>query len=361
LLLLGVSGIAGLPGFAEQKGTDFPAEWRRYEDPATELEVLRLTDPAYSSFLPAAYNRFHARRNSFLIFSSDRTGGLQAFHLDLKNGQLRQLTEAAALDARSLSLLPDERNFCYFDGDSLRTARLDNLRDREVYRVPQGWRRCKGCSVSADGQRAFFGERQGGRSRIRAVALRRGSASTVAEVGFDLSDPVPNPRRAQVLYRQGDDGLWLVNMDGKQNRQLPLADGRAGAARWSPDGRSIIYLHFPSDPKRLNALREYFPDENVDKAIGNTSQFVQFASNGDTSVFVGASRNRAAPHVLLFLRVSRREFTLCEHAATDPSSVEPVFSPDSQRIYFESDRHGKPALYAMRVEKLVESTEESGR
>jgi oligogalacturonide lyase len=161
-----------------------------------------------------------------------------------------------------------------------------------------------------------------------------------------------------VLYRQSDEALWLVNMDGKQNRRLRLADGRVGPARWSPDGRTVIYLHFPTEAQKLNALREHIPDENADKAIGNTSQFVQFAGNGDTSVFVGASRNRAAPHVLLFLRLTRREFTLCEHAAKDPSSVSPVFSPDSQRIYFESDRHGRPAIYAMRVEKLVESTEE---
>ena len=357
-MLLGMSGLGAVCGFAEQKGTAFQAEWRRYEDPATELEVLRLTDPAHTSLLPATYNRFHARRNSFLIFSSDRTGSFQAFRLDLKNGDLRQITEASAVDPRSLYLLPNEREFCYFDGQNLCTAHLENLRSREVYSVPAGWSRCDGCTVSSDGQRTFFGERQGERSRLRAVILRRGSAATIVEPEFQLSHPLPNPRRAQVLYRQGDEALWLVNMEGKQNRRLRLAGGRIGPARWSPDGRAIIYLHFPADPKKLNALREHTPDENADKPIGDTSQFVQFAGNGDTSVFVGASRNRAAPHVLLFLRVTRREFTLCEHAAKDPSSVSPVFSPDSQRIYFETDRHGKPAIYAMRVERLVESTDE---
>jgi oligogalacturonide lyase len=37
--------------------------------------------------------------------------------------------------------------------------------------------------------------------------------------------------------------------------------------------------------------------------------------------------------------------------------VAPVFAPDSQRIYFQSDRDGKPALYCMHAEKLVERTE----
>jgi oligogalacturonide lyase len=48
---------------------------------------------------------------------------------------------------------------------------------------------------------------------------------------------------------------------------------------------------------------------------------------------------------------------MCEHKASDPRTVAPVFSADSQRIYFQSDRDGKRALYMLRVEKFVEQTE----
>ena len=61
--------------------------------------------------------------------------------------------------------------------------------------------------------------------------------------------------------------------------------------------------------------------------------------------------------MLLLLRTTRREFSLCEHKATKPELVSPIFSPDSQRIYFQSDRHGKPALYQVRVNRFVEETE----
>jgi oligogalacturonide lyase len=37
--------------------------------------------------------------------------------------------------------------------------------------------------------------------------------------------------------------------------------------------------------------------------------------------------------------------------------VAPIFSADSQQIFFESDRDGKPAIYRIHVEKLVEETE----
>ena len=40
------------------------------------------------------------------------------------------------------------------------------------------------------------------------------------------------------------------------------------------------------------------------------------------------------------------------------TSVAPVFSPDSQRIYFQSDRDGKRAIYMVRVDKFVEKTDQ---
>ena len=39
----------------------------------------------------------------------------------------------------------------------------------------------------------------------------------------------------------------------------------------------------------------------------------------------------------------------------------PLFAPDAQRIYFQSDRHGKSAIYALHVERLVERIEEEGQ
>jgi len=337
----------------------FGSDWKRYADPATEFEVYRLTQPEYSSYLPAYYSRLIARREDFLLFSNDRTGSLQPFLMDLKGGAQHQIAEAEALDRESLSLTSDERSFCFFDGATLKQVNLRTLRQREVYSVPSGWRRCPGISLTGDGQYALFGEGRPPGSRLRAVHLRSGAANTVVQVPFELSHPMARPRRAQILYRQGEKAIWLTNSDGAQNRKLPVAEGRLGPVRWSPDGRTVLYLHFPEETTQLNTLRELTPDQNQDKLISKTSQFVHFGCNGNASVFVGASKNKASPTILLLLRVTHRELTLCEHAASNAADVAPVFSPNSQRIYFESDRHGKPAIYRMAVEKLVESTEET--
>jgi oligogalacturonide lyase len=59
------------------------------------------------------------------------------------------------------------------------------------------------------------------------------------------------------------------------------------------------------------------------------------------------------------VRAVHREFTLCEHRASNPAMVSPIFSPNSQSVFFTSDQHGKSAIYRISVDKLVEATEET--
>ena len=344
-------------GLAE-KGELFPSEIKRYKDEATEFDVFRLTDPTHESRLPAYYERAIARNGSFLIYSSDRSGSPQIYRMELKGGQSRILTDATDLVSDSVTLTPDDRSVCYLTSRALFLTNLGNLRTREVYQVEDGFALGRGFSLADDdGLHAALVEQKSGSSRLRLIAMRTGTATTVVESSAPISDPLPRPKRAGMLYRLGDGELWLVNFDGAQDRKLRLAAGSAGPALWSADGRTVLYLNFPPTRKQLNNLREFTPDTNEDKFISNTTQFVAFNRNGDSSVFLGASGSKASPYVLLLVRAVKRELTLCEHRSSDPRWVAPMFSPNSQRIFFQSDRDGKMAIYAMAVDRLVSETE----
>ena len=354
--LLGLFAASGL-ATERGKGSLFGSDFQRFADPATELEVVRLTNPSFSTRLPAYYQRAVSHKGQFLICWSDRAGSPQAFRINLKSGEWEQLTNAGALDGSTLTLMPDERSFCFFDGPTLKRVEFSKLREREIYRIEQGWDRCPGASITDDGLYAILGECRRDLSRLRLISMAKGGPSTIAEAPFVVSDPMARPRRTQVLYRQGSSALWLVNFDGQQNRKLKLASGILGPARWASDGKTILYLRFPEEKTQLNTIREHTPDANQDQLVAKTSQFVHFDANRDTSVFVGASRNKASPHILILLRTTQRELTLCEHRATDPAAVAPIFSLDSQQIYFQSDKQGKPAIYRVHVERFVEATE----
>jgi oligogalacturonide lyase len=334
-----------------------PSETRRFTDAATEFTLFRLTDPAHQSWLPASFERAVSRRNNFLIYTNDRSGNAQAYRMDLKTGESRVLTEAEELAADSLTLTPDERGVCYVAGHSVFLASLSGVRAKEVYRAAAGFDLAPGLGLSDDGLYAAVVERKSGIDRLRLVTMRTGAAVTLAESSEPLANPMPRPRRTSILYRRDKNDLALVNFTGAQNRTLRIAPGTLGSALWSTDGRTILYLSFPLDPKQLHALREFTPDSNEDRFVSATSQFVTFNRNGDSSVLVGASGSKASPYVLLLVRSVKRELTLCEHRASDPQLVTTLFSPNSQRIFFQSDRDGKMAIYSMAVDRLVEETE----
>ncbi|MGH9629750.1 MAG: oligogalacturonate lyase family protein [Bryobacteraceae bacterium] len=333
------------------------SELKRFRDPATEFDLIRLTDPSSASYLPPVHLRSATRRSNALIFSSERAGSLQVFRMDLKTGETRQLTEARNLDHRSVSLTPDERSICFIDGRTLMRIRAEGGKLKEIYSVPEGWDLAWSFGLAGNGQHSVLVEKRGDTSRIRLIRNSRGSAGTVVETNGIVETALPRPRKEDIVYRK-DAGLWLVNYNGRRNHLLKLASGRIGPFHWSADGKAILYLLYPDDPRKLNELREHVPESSEDKLIASTSQFVNFAPNGDSSVFVGVSRNKASPYILLLLRVPGRELTLCEHRAAHPEDVVVLFSPNSQRLYFHTDRaNGAMAIYSMEVERFVEETD----
>ncbi len=140
-------------------------------------------------------------------------------------------------------------------------------------------------------------------------------------------------------------------------RRMETPPGRVLEAAWSPDGQSVLYLHESDGDRPRCTIREQALDGREDRMVAPTTQFGRFARNANASVFLGASRSPASPFILLLLRVNRRELPLCEHRASDVSMTNPIFTPDSQRILFVSDRLGKPAIFMVNVEKLIEKTD----
>jgi oligogalacturonide lyase len=347
--------VLGLPAVAWAASRTVPSAISRYSDPATEFPVLRLTAPQYTSVLPAHYQHSIARRGNSLLFASDLTGRMEAYRMELKTGIAHQLTEEEGLEPASLTFTADERSFCCLAKGRLLVVNLNTGRPREVYRIPEGYQAAGGMSVAEDTLYAAILESRASNYRLRLIRMSDGMATTIAEAPEEIRDPIARPKRASVLYRRAK-GIWLVNYDGRQSYALRLSEGEAATATWSPDGRSIFYLNLPADPKKLHNIREFVPDTNEDKSVANTTQFVGFERNADATVFTGASGSKASPHVLLLVRTVKREFTICEHRASDPTMVSPIFSPDSQHVYFVSDRHGKPAIYSIAVEKLVTET-----
>jgi oligogalacturonide lyase len=339
------------------KGQILPADWKRFLDPATEYGILRLTDPAYASHLAPPPARVLARHSRSLVFASRRSGDWQAWRMDLASGKCRQLTAVAALRSRSVGYTADERAVLLWDGPRLLTVSLNGLKESEIAVAAEGNEPYGPAGPSDDGTSLFWIERRGPDSLLRRWRAPRGPAETMLEADGAVVELKPNPRRATAAWRSEDGALWSAAFDGTQRRRLETAPGQVAQFFWSADGRSLIYLLLPSEAKKLNSIREMDFDTRAERLVANTSQFVRFAPNGNSTVFVGASASLAAPYILLLLRSTRREFALCEHKASSAAGAGPVFSPDSRTVVYETDRQGQPALFSVLVDKLVEATD----
>jgi oligogalacturonide lyase len=319
----------------------------RYDDLATDFAVLRLTDPATPSLLPSPARNPLSRRNASLVYAAN-TGSWQVFSLDLKKNQLRQITTAAALLPTSLLQLPDQSALLYFDGDQLM---LSATRTVEVQRAssPTG-----AIHASTDFQVAYV-DRAGPHYRLRLLNLRTRVATTLAESDDEIHAPLFRPKRASILYRRAN-GLFLVSLATKRSERLRIPSGDILDAHWSPDGRSVLYLHAVSGQQPV--VRENVPDapRDPDQMVAETSNYAALGRNADASMFVGAGSGKVAPYLFVLARAVRRELTLCEHRASDPSRTAVQFSPNSQQVYFNSDLHGQWAIYRLDVAKLVAET-----
>jgi len=344
--------------YASGRGEEFQSGVRRFADALTEFPVSRLTDSSQACYLPNPASRFIARKAQFILYASDRTGAMQGFRLDMKSGESREITEGAGMLGDSLNLLPGDREFCHFQGRVLWLASLSNLRSRAVYESPGGARFDPASTVSENGDHAAFVEKNEAAYRLQLVSLPKGGARTVLETRDAISAPAIRPKRQSILYRGPDSSLWTVSFDGGGNAKLKVAEGGIGSAMWSRDGATVLYLNIPSDKRQLHAIREIIPETGEDRLVSKTSQFAAFAQNEDGSVFLGASASKASPAMILLVRDVRRELTICEHRASNPAETRPAFSPNSQSVFFQSDRSGKMAIYGMSVNRLVEETDD---
>lgn len=344
---------------ANPKSASLVVPPQHFLDRATELDLYRLTDPRFTSCLPPPHLRSISRKSRFLIACSDRSGSMQAWQVDWHSGATRQITSATQFQPDAVALTSDDRGVIHFDGPALREINVGSSRQHELARVREGWDRVSGFAANGDGSLLAWIERQADQWELRVLhSTQPGGVQTVLHSQTPLTAPEIRPKTAQILVRQ-QDGESLNIIDAATSGVLPVQvnAGTVKESLWSPDGASLLYLSVPSDPKQLTTLREYLPDTRADRLVAKTSQFASFGVNSDGSVFAGASRSIASPYLLLLLRITHRELTLCEHRCSQPRLVNPVFSPDSQNVFFVSDRHGKPAIYRVRVDRFVEQTE----
>jgi oligogalacturonide lyase len=323
-------------------------EFVRFTDPVTENVVVRLTRPSSQSFFPETENRFVSSREAFLVFTSDRPGAFAPFHANLKTGLITQIADVRALRRQSLALDAREHALYFLDGDELRIVGLPHGKPKTIVDSVTNYHLGGRLDILVIQQGdKLYRWASGGRQHLADNVSSRGVVSPAGNGCFFLREIAKDKKE-----------IWYISFRGDPPKLL--VEGNISSPYWRPDGEAVLFLNQVDRKSYIASIVcEAGLDGSPAREIVETSQFACFAPNGNGSVFVGASGSKAQPDIVILLRSAKREMVLCEHRATNPRAVCPAFSPNSQRVYFQSDHEGKSSLYSVNVERLVTETEDT--
>jgi TolB protein len=194
------------------------------------------------------------------------------------------------------------------------------------------------------GRRQLLGYRMPRISR----ATMRGAAHRAADMIYEKLTGIKGVFSTRVAYvtakQQGDERLYslvVADQDGFNKHTIMESTDPIMSPAWSPDSRQLAYVSFENNRSSIwvQTLRtgNRFRVSSEPGINGAPS----FSPDGRKLVITlgGVDGN---PDIYILDINSRRKTRLTTHRAID---TEGSWSPDSQYIYFTSDRSGGPQIY----------------
>lgn len=366
-----------------------------YKDPATGARVLRLAGGDFDNVhLYFTSTSFAADASDRVVFGSNRSGRFQLHLLEIASGGLVQLTDGMEISATGACMDRAGRLF-YFDGPVLHGLKLDGLEDRELYRVPAGFR-AHLPTCTADGRYVAFAYREQlaqstetGRiystmaetyfQRPRSVIMRIDTSNGQAVAAWGeqawISHVLIHPTDPNVILFCHEGGssvkqrMWTVDLGETLARQAkPLYPQRPGETcvheYFTRQGEVGFQYSLVSGEQREEFNAFVRPDGTWIRQYllpGPRPGHIQ--SSSDNSLVVG-DRGSLRPddkdggrYMSLITHGNgpaavRR---LCQHNSswkTQYSHPHPIFSPDDKWVLFNSDDQGRHNVYLAEVASL---------
>lgn len=374
------------------KGKKIPLSFRRYHDPDTGHEILRLTPPHIICHRNYFYQKCFTQDGRHLLFGGEFEGHRNYYLLDLERQMATQLTEGAGDNTFGGFLSQDDRSLWYVkDQRELRRVDLESLEEHRVYDVDEQWvaygtwvanstcTKLVGIEIKKSDWRPldtwqafrdfFFTAPE---CRLITIDLQTGEQRTLLQEKRWLGHPIyrPNDDSTVAFCHEGprdviDARMWLINEDGSGLRKVRQHEDNESFTHefWVPDGSALYYVaHNEGDAHRYLWKADPHTLENTRlRAIPPCSHLM---SNHDGTLVVGDGAPHKTgdvdlndPYIWLFDLEKNTQRPLCRHDSSwkvldndrQVTHPHPSFTPDNQWVLFSSDNEGMPALWLARV------------
>lgn len=402
--------LAPLAEDEDRIGRTWPAEWKTYRDPDTGRTIRQFTSARANSYPLYYFIPAFTDDGRYLVFHSERTGWVQLYRLDLRDGGITQLTQARTRDSgwaiwceprlrgvfnHLSSIHQPNREVFYFQDDEIRATHLDTLASRLVRRMP-GRISIGQSSCSPDGrwfafihaERANYLEVMADVAALRNMRLGRtidwrnripstigvidcasGAYRDVIRLDFHVHHVTfADSRRLVVNHVQNGNGMWIINLDGTGRRPLRPTDHHGWPIHQVITRRGIYYEAV--DGKGASGSRNWFG--RYDLATDRFEEVPLPAADGYLHIGWDPEgrflffENHGKSHDLLSLHFPRvpakTAFGKLRSMAPYPSPgqryhAHPFLSPDRKWLVYTEVLGGFSQVCALDVRDLVDKDE----
>ena len=223
---------------ASNVGKNWGVERSSYSDPVTGLRVVEITRAAagITDNMYFVFPNFTAD-NRYLLFVSERAGSMQLFRMTMDSGEIVQLTDDPAVDARTAC--PDRRDariIYYLRGQDVMRMDVISFEARKIAAIPgPSLGDYSQLTQSGDGRYLTTSKQRDQHNwEIGVIDLNDGSYKTVLTQGFRIAHIQHSPVAPVLFYiwetnTYNPQHTWFVNRDGSGNRPLYYA---TDPAKW---------------------------------------------------------------------------------------------------------------------------------
>ncbi|WP_166243102.1 oligogalacturonate lyase family protein [Paenibacillus turpanensis] len=365
------------------KGRIWPAEWSRYTDRFTGIEVQQLTNyKTHSYHLYFTENGWYDGERKLLFFS-DRGNSTNLYSLSMQDGTITQLTDYREEHELGACLSPREDLVLLKVGGSIVQLRLDTLEERELYTAPEGFK-IGNLNCTADGRsvmtciqedlskqirldlgNGYVGHRElmeaAPQSRIIRVDLSSGEAEVMYEARKFITHINTSPVHPWLMtfchegpWHLVDHRIWGLDLrtgEAWKIRERLEPSEKVGHEFFYPDGETIGYHGF-----RVNGTNFFgrirYDNTEMEETEFDFDTWHSHADGYGQAVVDGKGNVRTlcvwrkdsgtydGPRVLCELRCSFHSQKVHAH---------PRFTADGTKVLFTSDKNGYANLYLVEL------------
>ena len=277
-----------------------------------------------------------------IFFASDRDGNMEIYSID-PSGEHETNFTSTELDEFNPVVSPDRRSIAFISGSQDRnTIEVMTVSGSERIEVTQANVRHGDVTWSPDSNRIAYTVNQDGRHQLMVVnkdASMRGLLTTIP--AQEVGDWSRNGEAVAFAVRSGAGrGLYIRNPDGVN--EFRLTDQPDSSPRLSPDSKRIAFISARDGNDELYMID--VDGSNLARVTQSDAPEydISWSPNGQTILFV--SEKDGNPEIYSISRNGSNLKRLTFNAVVDRY---PVWSPSGDRIAFVSHLDGDADIFIM--------------